>query len=559
MHADQTTKTDSPLKRTLLSLFPPYLIGLIFFPIFVGVYYNYRLVSPAEPFIMLSLITFLILLRYLSGKNIFYFLATVLVLINGFIMLTHWIILKGPLTSNSMYVVFNTNYEEAGGFLNVNSGYEFLLLLPFIILFILSLEYTFKYPRIRGRKELYILSTVVLIIFVFLTFRVNNGGFRKGVPLLVRSSFFFYKDASGLKKLKAQRKERSDQITAELISPDTPQVFVLIEGESTNRNHMSLYGYHRDTNPLLSKFDDLVVYTDVVSGYPSTWTSITAALTESNLENPVKSYNCFNIMDVCRSSGVRTYWLSNQSPLSFFDNIITLMAEQTDKQEFLNITRALELSDNELPSYDSVLFDALHRALRDDAKQKLIVLHLLGTHTAYHQRYPEEFNHFSGSGKKEKIIAEYDNAVRYNDFVVDSLLKILRNYSEEESIATAAIYVSDHGENVYDDADYRGHYYTDTLYNSILEIPYLVWLSPEYQQSFPEKSALVYKNRNEPYITDDLFHSLIDMLNIQTSVMHEDRSIFSEKYNNRRERRMEDGRIYDHPEHKSVATRDVSF
>src|SRR5690606_34549270 len=331
MHADQTTKTDSPLKRTLLSLFPPYLIGLIFFPIFVGLYYNYRLVSPSDPFIMLSLITFLILLRYLSGKNIFYFLATILVLINGFIMLTHWIILKGPLTSNSMYVVFNTNYEEAGGFLNVNSGYEFLLLLPFIILFILSLEYTFKYPRIRGRKELYILSTVVLIIFVFLTFRVNNGGFRKGVPLLVRSSFFFYKDASGLKKLKAQRKERSDQITAELISPDTPQVFVLIEGESTNRNHMSLYGYHRDTNPLLSKFDDLVVYTDVVSGYPSTWTSITAALTESNLENPVKSYNCFNIMDVCRSSGVRTYWLSNQSPLSFFDNIITLMAEQTDK------------------------------------------------------------------------------------------------------------------------------------------------------------------------------------------------------------------------------------
>src|SRR5690606_41021472 len=56
---------------------------------------------------------------------------------------------------------------------------------------------------------------------------------------------------------------------------------------------------------------------------------------------------------------------------------------------------------------------------RDDAKQKLIVLHLLGTHTAYHQRYPEEFNHFSGSGKKEKIIAEYDNAVRYNDFVVE--------------------------------------------------------------------------------------------------------------------------------------------
>lgn len=532
------------LKHALLTIFPPYLLALIFFPSLVGMYFNFRLVEIEEPLLILSFVTVLTLLRYLTGKNIFYYVAALWVFLDGFVHLSHWIILKGPLTSNSLYVVFNTNYEEAGGFLDVNSGFEFLLVIPFLIIFILSLRYTFKYPAVSGRSKAYILGSVVLVVLIFLAARVSNGGFRKGTPLLVRSSIFFYEDASALKQLKEQRRERSAKIAATRTAPDKSQVVVLIEGESTNRNHMSLYGYHRDTSPLLSQFDDLVVYSDVVSGYPATWASVTAALTESNMDNPVKSYDCFNIMDVCRAADINTYWLSNQSPLSFFDNIITLLAEQADKQDFLNITRSLELTEDELPSYDSVLFDAFKKALEEEGDQKFIVLHLLGTHTAYYQRYPEAFNHFSGSGTKEEIIAQYDNAVRYNDFVVDSLLKILRNYSEENELASAAVYVSDHGENVYDDADYTGHYYNDTLYNSIVEIPYLVWLSPEYQNAFPQKSDLVHAHRDEPYVTDDLFHSLIDLMNIETSVLKEDRSIFNENYNNQRVRIMEDGRRY---------------
>lgn len=547
------------LRHTLLSLFPPFILAMVFSPFLAGLYFNYRLIEVSETLINLSFISLFIIFRFLSGKNIFYYLAAVGAFLNGFVLLSHWIMLKGPMTSNSLYIALNTNFDEATGFLDQKSGYEFLLIIPYLILFLLSLIFTFHYPHKLSRKNLIFVGSVVFIIFIFLSTRVYEGGYRHGTPELLRSSILFYKDATAFKKLKSERQKRSDKIDAELINPDRPGVVVLIQGESANRNHMSLYGYYRDTNPLLKQADDLIIYKDVLSGYHSTITSITGALTESNLENKRKSYECFNIMDVCRASGITTYWLSNQSPIGFLDNIITLLAQQSDKQEFLNLTSGLSLSKNEQPSYDSVLLEALERTLREEGDHKFIVLHLLGSHGRYAQRYPPEFARFSGSSKKKKVIAEYDNSILYNDYVIDNILKILRTYADETNTPIAAVYLSDHGENVYDDADYAGHDYSDTLYQSIVEIPYLVWLSDEYQKAYPDKSTQIYDHKDMPYITDDNFHSLIDLLNIETSVLEPQRSVFNKNFNEKRIRIMADGREYPlHPYDESKYKKPVS-
>lgn len=400
-----------------------------------------------------------------------------------------------------------------------------------------------------------IIGGAVIGILFFLGLRYYQGGYRNATPILARSSILFYKDASAFKRLKNERQRRSENIEAALIHPEKPQVVVLIEGESLNRNHMSLYGYYRDTSPLLKKANDIIVYTDVISGYASTMTSITGALTESNIDNQRKSYKCFNIMDICRASNVKTYWLSNQSPLSFLDNIITLLAQQSDKQEFLNLTSGLTLGRKEQPSYDSVLFDALSRALREEGDQKFIILHLLGSHGNYSQRYPPEFEQYQGKTKKDRIIAEYDNSVLHNDFVIDSLFSIMRNYSAEANIPIAAVYTADHGQNVYDDANYAGHDYTDTIYNSIVEIPYILWLSPQYQTAFPEKSELIRSRKNDPFMTDDNFHSLIDLLNINTPVLVPERSLFNPEYNKNRKRVLYDGRDY-FPRKKEISNID---
>lgn len=537
------------LRHTVLSLFPPYLILLLFFPVIAGMYLNFRLIQIAEPFITLSFIMVFLFLRYFTGKNIFYYIALVLVFINALMLLSHWIMVRGPLTSNSMYVVFNTNAEEAAGFLDIKGSYDFLLIIPFIILFILALTRTFNYHRFNpNKKNLLIVGSIICSIIVFLSLRVFAGGagYRDGIPVVARASYFFYLDASAYKKLKSQQQWRSEKAQATLIDPEKPRAVVLIIGESLNRNHMSLYGYKQNTSPLLSQATDLIIYDDVISGYVSTLTSITGSLTETNLDNLRKTYQCHNIFDICHSAGVKSYWLSNQSPMSIIDNIITLLAEQSDKQVYLNLTTSLSLHNNEEPSYDSVLFGALHKALQEDGDHKFIVVHLLGSHQRYHDRYPSEFSYYKGSDEKHRLIAEYDNSVLYNDFVMDSLLKIMRIYSKESNIPTAAIYVADHGENVYDDAEYAAHHYTDTIYNSIVEIPYIVWLSPQYQNAFPERSELCHSRKNYPFSTDDNFHALIDILNIETPVLDERRSLFNPNYNKNRIRKKADGKEYVH-------------
>lgn len=462
-------------------------------------------------------------------------------------MLSHWIMIRGPLTSNSMYVVFNTNVEEAAGFLDIKGGYDFLLFVPFIILFILALTRTFNYSRFKSNKQsLLIVGSITCGIIIFLSVRVfaSGAGFRDGIPVVARASYFFYLDASAYKKLKSQQQWRSDKAEAKLTNPEKPRAVVLIIGESLNRNHMSLYGYQQNTSPLLSQATDLIIYDDVISGYGTTLTSITASLTESNLDNLKKTYQGHNIFDVCHSAGVKSYWLSNQSPMSIIDNIITLLAEQADKQVYLNLTTSLSLHNKEEASYDGVLFDALKKALQDDGDQKFIVVHILGSHSRYHDRYPSEWSYYKGTGEKQRLISEYDNSVLYNDFVMDSLFKIMRNYSKESNTPIAAIYASDHGENVYDYAEYAAHSYSDTCYNSIMEIPYIVWLSPQYENAFPERSELCHSRKHYPFATDDNFYALIDILNIETPVLDDQRSLFNPNYNKNRIRKKADGKEY---------------
>ena len=197
-------------------------------------------------------------------------------------------------------------------------------------------------------------------------------------------------------------------------------------------------------------------------------------------------------------------------------------------------------------SYDSKLFKPFAAALDEKADKKFIVLHLMGSHSAYYKRYPPAYKLFTGNGRKEKTIAEYDNSILYNDYIVDSLLNTiaLKDASGNNGIASV-IYLSDHGENVYDELDRAGHDYSKELPRSNVEIPFIVWLSQGYIFLNPEKSATVKRNVNKPYVADDLFHSIMDLNGIQSPYLQEDRSIFSDKYNPNRKRILEDGRDYD--------------
>ena len=53
--------------------------------------------------------------------------------------------------------------------------------------------------------------------------------------------------------------------------------------------------------------------------------------------------------------------------------------------------------------------------------------------------------------EKREVIAQYDNALYYNDYIVSG---IIDKFRDEE---TLVIYVPDHGEAVYDEGGFAGH------------------------------------------------------------------------------------------------------
>ena len=149
----------------------------------------------------------------------------------------------------------------------------------------------------------------------------------------------------------------------------------------------------------------------------------------------------------------------------------------------------------------------LGRSIIGKHKNKCIMLHLMGSHSSYAKRYPANFSSFNNSTHKEaKTINAYDNSILYNDFIIDSLLTILTQFaSNDTNTLYTAIYLSDHGENVYDENNNAGHDYTGSLPKSNVEIPFIVWLSPQYIKKYRMKSNTIMNHIHKPFVTDMVF------------------------------------------------------
>ncbi|WP_418626738.1 sulfatase-like hydrolase/transferase, partial [Anaerosinus sp.] len=150
--------------------------------------------------------------------------------------------------------------------------------------------------------------------------------------------------------------------------------------------------------------------------------------------------------------------------------------------------------------------------------------------------YPKEYNVFNESDiesnfdtKRKLTIAEYDNAVLYNDFIVNEIIKRF------EGKETLIIYISDHGEEVYDNRDYVGHT-EDNGSKYMIEIPMIVWGSKNFVERYPEKLQSIKMAIKHPYMTDDIIHSILDLLEIKTIDYDSSRSIFSPDFNEKRQR-----------------------
>jgi heptose-I-phosphate ethanolaminephosphotransferase len=163
-----------------------------------------------------------------------------------------------------------------------------------------------------------------------------------------------------------------------------PATLVLVIGESTNRQRMSLYGYPRETTPELDKLkDQLAVFDNVITPRPYTIEALQQVLTFADEEHPDLYLSTPSLVSMMKQAGYKTFWITNQQTMTKRNTMLTTFSEQADEQVYLNNNR-----NQNAAQYDGDVIEPFNKALADAAPRKLIVVHLLGTHMSYQYRYP---------------------------------------------------------------------------------------------------------------------------------------------------------------------------
>lgn len=318
----------------------------------------------------------------------------------------------------------------------------------------------------------------------------------------------------------------------------TGKTFVLIIGESTGRRHMQLYDYFRPTTPKLNSIkNELVLFDNVISPHSHTMPSLEKVLTFANFNDMEPLYKEGSIIDFFKQANYKTYWLSNQFFFDEFGSSVTSIAKECDYHLFINDDEDV----TKTKSFDGKLLKPLNIILNKTNENKLIVLHLLGTHGDYLNRFPESATYFKAEDRSKiptkdkpflkeseygkQIINDYDNAVRYNDEVVYNIIQAVNAKSKYAYV----MYFSDHGEEVYDSRQYFSHQESDAT-TFMFDIPFILWCSEGYKKENAKKINYLSHQTHRPYQTDDVIHSILDLSNIKASRWDPTKSIFNPKF-----------------------------
>lgn len=292
------------------------------------------------------------------------------------------------------------------------------------------------------------------------------------------------------------------------------EIYVLVVGEAGRAVNWSLWGYDRETNPLLSQVQGLVLYPDAITQANATHKSVPLILSAANAENFDVIYHQKSILEAFKEAGFTTIFLSNQTPNRTFTDYFA--AEADYHQNIRPASSGGILTEN---NYDTHMLPLLQHYIDSLPGNLFVVMHTYGSHFNYLERYPKEFAHFLPDESTEievknrrQLVNAYDNSIRYTDFFLNSLIQIL----DSTGSCTALYYSPDHGEDMLDDDRKRFLHASPHPTYYQLHIPLFLWFSENYREQFPQQYETAISNSPKPVSTRVAFHTMLDIAGIQT-------------------------------------------
>ena len=282
------------------------------------------------------------------------------------------------------------------------------------------------------------------------------------------------------------------------------ELIIMVVGETARADRFSLNGYHRETNPLLSK-EAIVNFTNVSSCGTSTSVSVPCMFSELGRKDyeKDKALNQENALDILARNGVQVLWRDNNSSSK---GVATRVKYEDFKTPTLNPVCEGECRDigmlNGLDQYIAA----------NKGKDMMIVLHQMGNHgPEYYRRYPKAFAKFQPmcmTGElrdcsQEEIDNSYDNAILYTDYFLSEVIQLLKKYDGEYE--TAMLYVADHGESLGEHGVYLHAAPYIMAPEAQTHVPAILWVG----QHFDYQLNQVKPYQDYPLSHDDLFCTLL--------------------------------------------------
>ena len=332
-------------------------------------------------------------------------------------------------------------------------------------------------------------------------------------------------------------------------SATAPEVYVMVVGETARAHNFSLYGYPRNTNPLLSKTPGIKAFPNVTTQSNTTHKSVPMLLSAASAEDFERLFHEKGILAAFKEAGFHTVFISNQLPNHSF---IDFLGEQADEYYFLkkeDASQGNHYDEDLLQKLDEILplADASSSAHYHYRYRKLfVVLHSYGSHFNYQERYPRSFAYFKPDSRSEAkpenrrdLLNAYDNTIRYTDYILHGIIERLQKWEGVQTKTdgvydqptSAMLYTSDHGENIFDDERSLFLHAAPKASDYELHVPFIIWTSDGFSKQYPDILKALGENRSKQVQSSlSAFHTMLGIGGILTRYRLDEYSVASGKY-----------------------------
>lgn len=432
-------------------------------------------------------------------------------------------------TLDTIYLIMGTNAKETSEFFSFYfSPVKILIwLIAMVGLFLLYFSSSRQHPnQLTSKISSFAFLTLAIVCF----FSLNHSSFEWAFKTAPLKYLLILKDYEPLGKVAELRHD----LPLKEVGSDHPKNIVIILGESFSKSHSSLYGYKQETNPKLSQLADrgnLLVFTQCSAPAPLTHLAFKSIFTLWNGNSPKAVGKMEDIMEGLKkimlprskekdnwydyptffdvfSQKYTIRWISNQNSHGLFDNVQATFASLSDTVWYSGLHPEAGLR------YDQVVLSPMKSFLENDSLPSITIINLMGQHEAFYQRYPQTWDYFKAEDYTEypvnqrERLAQYDNATRYNDYVVASIMDL---HKDECALV---FYFPDHGMDLYDTSpNYCGHanIRSQESCDVSCEIPFFIYATDSYHKSFPRQIEHMKHSLDHPFNTKDLIYLLLQI------------------------------------------------